>query len=39
MAANLGLVLVAVTAVFVLFMVGLAYGAWSTRNIKLTRQH
>tara|TARA_R110002124_G_scaffold63783_5_gene174710 strand:+ start:6824 stop:6979 length:156 start_codon:yes stop_codon:yes gene_type:complete len=39
MAANLGLVLFAVTTMFVLFMAALAYGAWSTRNIKLTKQH
>jgi len=35
MAANLGLVLVAVTSPFVLFIAVLAYGAWMTRNIRL----
>ena len=36
MAANLGVVLVAVTGMFVFFMAVLAYGAWMTRDVKLT---
>jgi len=36
MVENLHLVLVAVVAIFVLFIVGLAYGAWMTRDIELT---
>lgn len=38
MAANLGLFIVVVTAIFGLFIVGLAYGAWMTRGIELTDQ-
>jgi|GEM_PF-1770003 hypothetical protein len=36
MAANLGLALVAVTGLFVVFMAAVAYGAWMTRDIKLS---
>ena len=36
MVANLGLVLVAVSSPFVLFILVLAYGAWTTQEVKLT---
>ena len=39
MAANLGLMLVAVVSLFGLFMAALAYGAWMTRGMKMTNSH
>jgi len=33
MAANFYLVIAALVAVFGIFMIGLGYGSWSTRNI------
>ena len=36
MAANLGLVLFAVTGLFGIFMVAVAYGAWMTHGAKLS---
>ncbi|WP_269802202.1 hypothetical protein [Devosia beringensis] len=36
MVANLGLALVVISSPFVLFIAALAYGAWMTRDSKLT---
>lgn len=36
MAANLHVVIIAVVSLFGVFMAGLGYGQWSTRNVVLT---
>ena len=37
MVANLHLVIIAVLSLFGLFMAGLGYAQWSTRNVVLTK--